>query len=39
VAAYDWDGPGIRALLHRLSAAMSDEVEHLESLAPAGTAH
>ena len=34
VAAYDWDADGIRSLLHRLSAAMGDEVEHLESLAP-----
>ncbi|CUR60495.1 Monooxygenase FAD-binding [metagenome] len=38
VAAYDWDATGIRSLLHRLSAAMADEVEHLESLAPAGSA-
>ncbi|WP_374455585.1 NAD(P)/FAD-dependent oxidoreductase [Nocardioides sp.] len=38
VAAYDWDAPGIRTLLLRLSAAMADEVEHLESLAPAGAA-
>lgn len=34
VAAYDWDGDGIRSLLRRLSSAMGDEVEHLESLAP-----
>ncbi|MDR7251381.1 flavin-dependent dehydrogenase [Nocardioides sp. BE266] len=33
VAAYDWDGPGIRSLLLRLSAAMGEEVEHLEQLA------
>jgi 2-polyprenyl-6-methoxyphenol hydroxylase-like FAD-dependent oxidoreductase len=38
VAAYDWDPPGIRSLLHRLSSAMGDEVEHLESLEPVATA-
>jgi flavin-dependent dehydrogenase len=32
VAAYDWDAPGIRSLLRRFSAAMGDEVEHLELL-------
>ena len=32
VAAYDWDAPGIRSLLRRFSAAMGDEVEHLEQL-------
>ncbi|WP_416956645.1 NAD(P)/FAD-dependent oxidoreductase [Nocardioides sp. T5] len=32
VAAYDWDTPGIRSLLRRLSSAMGEEVEHLESL-------
>ncbi|MDZ5662711.1 NAD(P)/FAD-dependent oxidoreductase [Nocardioides sp. zg-1308] len=32
VAAYDWDAPGIRSLLLQFSAAMGDEVEHLESL-------
>ena len=35
VAAYDWDAPGVRTLLHRVSAAMGDEVEHLVSLGPA----
>ena len=34
VAAYDWDAAGIRSLLRRFSAAMGDEVEHLEQLAP-----
>lgn len=38
VAGYAWDAAGIRTLLHRLSAAMADEVEHLEALAPVGTA-
>ncbi|KQV67804.1 hypothetical protein ASC64_11375 [Nocardioides sp. Root122] len=38
VATYDWDATGIRSLLHRLSAAMAEEVEHLEALAPAGAA-
>ncbi len=38
VAAYDWDAAGIRTLLHRVSAAMADEVEHLEALAPVGAA-
>lgn len=33
VAAHDWDAPGIRTLLLRLSRAMADEVEHLEQLA------
>ncbi len=37
VAAYDWDAAGIRSLLRRLSAAMADEVDHLEALAPVGT--
>ena len=32
VAAYDWDADGIRSLLRRFSAAMADEVEHLEPL-------
>jgi hypothetical protein len=32
VAAYDWDAPGVRALLRRFSTAMGDEVEHLEHL-------
>lgn len=36
VAAHDWDAPGIRALLLRLSRAMADEVEHLEQLAALG---
>ena len=30
VAAYDWDADGIRTLLRRFSAAMGDEVDHLE---------
>jgi flavin-dependent dehydrogenase len=38
VAGYAWDAAGIRALLHRLSVAMAEEVEHLEALAPVGTA-
>jgi hypothetical protein len=38
VAAHDWDATGLRSLLHRLSAAMADEVEHLEALAPSGAA-
>jgi flavin-dependent dehydrogenase len=33
VAAYDWDADGIRTLLHRFSAAMREELEHLETLA------
>jgi flavin-dependent dehydrogenase len=33
VAAYVWDARDIRSLLHELSAAMADEVEHLELLA------
>lgn len=36
VAAYDWDPAGIRSLLRRVSTAMTDEVEHLEQLAPVG---
>ena len=32
VAAYDWDARRIRSLLRRFSAAMGDEVEHLEQL-------
>jgi 2-polyprenyl-6-methoxyphenol hydroxylase-like FAD-dependent oxidoreductase len=32
VAAYDWDADGIRALLRRVSSAMSDEVDHLQAL-------
>lgn len=39
VAAYDWDPPGIRSLLRRFSAAMGDEVEHLEQLDRADVAH
>jgi len=35
VAAYDWDADGIRALLRRFSAAMADEVDHLEALSAA----
>ena len=34
VAAYDWDADGIRNLLRRLSAAMGDEVDHLDALSP-----
>jgi hypothetical protein len=34
IAAYDWEPPGIRALLRALSAAMGDEVDHLEALDP-----
>ncbi|HET6938645.1 MAG TPA: hypothetical protein VFI19_08575, partial [Nocardioides sp.] len=29
VCRYDWDGEQIRALLRRVSSAMSDEVDHL----------
>jgi len=36
VAAYDWDADGIRALLHRFSGAMRDEIEHLEALTNVG---
>lgn len=32
VAAYDWDVERVQALLRRVSSAMSDEVDHLESL-------
>ena len=32
VAAYDWDADGIRTLLREVSAAMTDEVEHLHAL-------
>lgn len=32
VAAYDWDGDGIQALLRRVSSAMKDEVDHLQAL-------
>ena len=32
VAAYDWDADGIQALLREVSAAMTDEVEHLHAL-------
>jgi flavin-dependent dehydrogenase len=39
VAAYDWDPPGVRSLLRRFSAAMADEVDHLERLDPVGSAH
>ncbi len=38
VAAYDWDADGIRALLRRLSAAMGDEVDHLEAFSAAAGA-
>jgi flavin-dependent dehydrogenase len=33
VAAYDWDTGQVQALLRRVSSAMSDEVDHLQSLA------
>jgi 2-polyprenyl-6-methoxyphenol hydroxylase-like FAD-dependent oxidoreductase len=33
VAAYEWDIDGVQALLRRVSSAMSDEVDYLESLA------
>ncbi|WP_426592596.1 NAD(P)/FAD-dependent oxidoreductase [Cellulomonas sp. McL0617] len=32
VAAYDWDAHRARALVRRVSSAMSDEVDHLQSL-------
>jgi flavin-dependent dehydrogenase len=32
VCRYDWDGDRIRALLRRVSAAMSDELDHLSAL-------
>ena len=32
VAGYDWDNERIRGLLRQVSAAMSDEVEHLQAL-------
>ncbi|PUA80802.1 NAD(P)/FAD-dependent oxidoreductase [Nocardioides currus] len=35
VAAYDWDADGIRNLLHRFSASMRAELEHLDGLAVA----
>ena len=38
VAAYDWDADGIRTLLRRFSAAMADEVDHLEALTAAAAA-
>jgi flavin-dependent dehydrogenase len=31
VSRYDWDGEQVRALLRRVSAAMSDEVDHLSA--------
>ena len=34
IAAYDWDSRGVQPLLRRVSAAMTDEVELLESLPP-----
>jgi flavin-dependent dehydrogenase len=37
-AAYDWDGGRVQPLLRRVSAAMADEVELLESL-PTGPFH
>jgi 2-polyprenyl-6-methoxyphenol hydroxylase-like FAD-dependent oxidoreductase len=33
VAAYDWDTAQVQTLLRRVSSAMSDEVDHLQSLA------
>lgn len=33
VAAYDWDTGRVQTLLRRVSSAMSDEVDHLQSLA------
>jgi hypothetical protein len=33
LAGYTWDADGARHLLRRMSAAMHDEVEHLEALA------
>ena len=38
VAAYDWDPDGIRTLLRAVSAAMSDEVDHLGARSPAASA-
>ena len=32
VASYEWDGEQVRALLRQVSSAMSDEVDHLQSL-------
>ena len=32
VASYDWDLAQLRALLRQVSSAMSDEVDHLQSL-------
>ena len=32
VASYDWDLDQVRTLLRGVSSAMSDEVDHLESL-------
>jgi 2-polyprenyl-6-methoxyphenol hydroxylase-like FAD-dependent oxidoreductase len=34
VATYDWDGDGVQALLRRVSSAMKDEVDHLQTLGP-----
>ena len=36
VAAYDWDTPTIQRLLREVSASMSDELDHLNGLLPAG---
>jgi flavin-dependent dehydrogenase len=36
VSRYDWDGEQIRALLRRVSSAMSDEVDHLSARLSAG---
>ena len=33
VCRYDWDADQVRALLRRVSAAMSDEVDHLSARA------
>lgn len=36
VAAYDWDVSDVQRLLRQVSSAMSDEVEHLQSLSDRG---
>ena len=37
VAAYDWNLDRLRHLLREVSAAMADEVDHLQSMQRAGT--
>jgi flavin-dependent dehydrogenase len=39
VASYNWDLDGIRGLLRQVSSAMSDEVDHLQSLPQPPSAH